>query len=171
LHEGKRLGEALRHFDTVEDVSIGGGSPNEIEQLFEALREQRHITSVVITSVGVSDSICDYMSGWDNVTEISIISTRITGERFPNLPKLTAIDASYSPITDKGFAKLLSLPALEVLTLKQPTLTAAGLSNPRDVSKTARDVTISLSGIPLEEARRIESIYHEKWPKLQIDIR
>jgi hypothetical protein len=170
VKDGQRLGKAIGNFGTLVSIKIAQGSPTEITGLLRGLGKQHSLRKVAVFGVPVGDEFTEQLAQFGSVTEMSIVPSKITGERFPLMPALSALDLANSPITDAGFYRLLQLPSLKLLSLKEPSISPLGLTKVLETTGRIEQIYISMSDIPAEKSQAIRSEYLRKWPHLILEV-
>ena len=170
--DGQKLGAALKHFGGCKELSIGQGSPVEIQEVLEGIGEQPSLTHLFVFNVELDERSLPVLARFRSLQALSLVPSALSGENFPLLPELRNVDLCYSPITDQGLARLLSCPKLEVLLAHGNLVTRQGIMAAiANASPAVRDVTIRETPFSAEEAAQISEEVHKLSPALQIAVR
>ena len=172
LPRSRRLGRALSHFGTLEELNVGQGDPHAIGQLFETLGEQPGLHSIYMYGVKVNDDFCLSLSRYPRLANLEISPSDISGEQMPTLPRLVYLNLTPGPVTNAGFRRLLALPALNQLDLEGTDITLSGLKELLHISRAPAAISISGAAPTLndEDILPIVTDYRKKWPKARLDV-
>ncbi|MHB1556324.1 MAG: hypothetical protein ACYC61_02470 [Isosphaeraceae bacterium] len=114
---------------------------------------------VFLTGPEVTDVTLDLVGQVDDVSELSLITTRVTDEgleRLGRIPDLRVLFIDGMDLTDRGLAHIAGLRKLEELTLWNTRITAAGL---RTLAALPSLDTLILDG-PLVSSEDLKALKH-----------
>lgn len=115
-----RLAAALKHFGSVEELTLGQGDAPAVECLLAGVGWQPKMTALNCFHADMTDRASEALAGFPALEELSIVGCSFTGARFPRMPKLWAFDCSYTPTTLEGLRRIVACPALKRLKVEEP---------------------------------------------------
>jgi hypothetical protein len=154
-----RMVTILRHFRKMRTVSFDQGldSPVDFIAILEGLGDPSSLTSLLLFNVSIDDRVLPILSRCRSLTDLAMVPSNLTGEGFPVLPELRTIDFAYSPVNDAGLARMIVSPKLEMLKIKNVSVTKQGVLHALAIAApTVRRLTIHETQLSLEEIEEIK---------------
>lgn len=112
MEQLQRLGAIFAHHGTLEELHIYSGRNLALDAFMKHLGAQPQLRSFSCRYLGFSDEAGTFFEDCPAVEEITIESAEFTGEKFPLLPALQNIEASFPGITPTGLRRIMTCPSL-----------------------------------------------------------
>jgi hypothetical protein len=175
IKDAAALGDLLSHFGRLGQFNIGQGEPETIHLLLSHCGDQPHLKSLMIFNVEVDDRILPVLAKWPTIETLALVPCKLTGEKFPLMPRLRSMDMSYSSINDKGLVQVASCPMLNDLFFSSTSLSSTAIIQAVNAGKThlrklrASDVEL-IGRNSLDDRERLCDEVRRMAPKLQFDL-
>jgi hypothetical protein len=170
LQNGRQLAAAINTLGCPTEISIAQGNSVEVQKLLRAIEQPAALGKLFLFNVSLPDSFSDELSRFYNLRGLAIVPSDMTGEKFPLLAHLVNLDLSYSPINDAGFARLMELPNLRGLKLKEPRVSAGGLDRVGKFRPSLEHLRISASGLDPLSLEGLTNRLQQSNPETKIEI-
>ncbi len=127
--EPVRLGEALQHFRSVQEVALSRVDLDWLNPFLEAWRDQSSVTDLYVLYSPMTDVQFGRLS-MPNVRTAMLKDLEITGHTCPPFPNLTHLELEGLPVSDQGLARIANqCPSIETVILINTDVSISGLKS------------------------------------------
>ena len=148
LKEPMEVGKALSKFGAIEDLTCSKNQPLTIDGLLDGLVPHQRITRLYLSSVELEDKTIHKLGKCTKLSEVTVVGALGNAENWPAMNDLKELDISFTPVSDKGFLRIvISCPKLERIQLQDAKLTKAGIET-AIASLGSRKCAVLIAGVP-----------------------